>query len=180
MPNWSDAFLGTLTSDYAAAGSYSWRVVYLGTLLSNTGKDYVRLTFQSALTEGLAINPVYIGARATAGDTYDFAVAPTQITFNGGSAGFAIGTNAQATSDVINYSIPTGTSGVIISFYAPDVNNNGFRRGTIGDAYYKAGLDVTTQNATGYGALAAYNLSLLKMEAGVDAGGFMPILVVAD
>ena len=183
MPNWSDAYLGTINTDYNTAGTATWRLVIYGTSLSNTGQTYTRLTFKSATNEGLILNPVYIGARATAGDDYDFAVPPTQVTFNGGSAGFNIGTNAAATSDAISYAVPAGTAGVVVSFTAGIGTANGFLRGTtnIGTCYYILSSDAATQNAGVYAVLGVYNLSLFKIESGIDAaGGFMPILVVAD
>ena len=182
MATWSNAYLGTIDTDYINSGTATWRVIIYGTSLSNTGQTYVRLTFKSSTTEPLLLNPVYIGERATSGDDYDFAVAPTQITFNSGAGSFNIGTNAAATSDAINYAIPAGTAGIVISFTAPLATANGFLRGNtnVGTAYYKTATDASTQNATGYSALGVYNLSLFKIEAGVDVSAFMPMVIFAD
>jgi hypothetical protein len=181
MATWSNAYLGTLTADStAAANNTTIRIAIPSAGLSNTGQNYVRVTFRSALTEGLELNPVYIGQRATAGDDYDFAAAPTQLTFSGGSAGFSIGTNATIVSDVALFSIPAGQP-LIISFYENNTSLNGFRTGATnaGSSYFKAGNDCTTVNATGYSGLGVINYSVQLIEAGYDSA-FMPMVIFAD
>lgn len=152
------AFTQTITgASPVAAGASGMNVrnVIEGSLLTRTGSK-VKLTFKSATsgTQSFIIDKCYIGKQASSGDAYDFASAPTQVTFNGGSAGFTIANGGNTlTSDEIVFDFDG--SDIIVSFHTVGTTGEGFSVKTAASAamqaYYKnAADDSATVNATGY------------------------------
>lgn len=115
----------------------------------------------------------YIGEAAAAGDAYDFASAPTQLTFSGGSAGFTITGSQTIDCDEVNFTLDR-TKNYVISFVSPSSATDDFGMAGPGTAnwslYYKSGDDATTVNATGYTDYSATR----------DVGGITQIAVITS
>jgi 6-phosphogluconolactonase (cycloisomerase 2 family) len=172
----STAFSETLSTTAGVAfNGHTIRQAIDDSVLTRGGSR-IRITFQAAAVGTFAITKCYIGKRSFSGDVYDFNSAPTQVTFNGGSAGFSISTGATITSDEIafnleqngNYLIAYRISGTNDDMAAAD----DALAGTLYAPYYKAGDDVTTINASGYTSLAATkdNLGIQKIEVVEELG----------
>jgi WD40 repeat protein len=138
--------------------------------------DRVKVTFQTLAAQTLTVTRATIGKAASSGDAYDFASAPTQITFNGGNAGFTLGASSTKTSDEIVFDFDG--SDIIIAFH---VTNTGDEMAASNDSeaslapYYKQGAqDTSTVNATGYTSLASTRdvaaISKIQVLAEEDGG----------
>jgi len=137
-----------------------------------TGHTYARVTFRAG-SASLGITNAYIGTAASTGDVYDFASAPTQLTFNGGSSGFSIATGETQVSDPVAFSV-SSTSDVIVSFYA--AANGSYRRATNQTnygMYYKNASDAATVDASSYGEDGenVYGVELVETSEEVFRGG---------
>lgn len=113
MPTFTTAFSQVLTSNQPGWMNYTLRQRLGSALFAATG-DTVRITFRSSDLGGLSITRAFIGTKGVG--TYDFASAPTPITFDGGSVTKVVG----ATTDVVTDEIPfvvDGINDVIISIY---------------------------------------------------------------
>jgi hypothetical protein len=124
-------------------GYVDWNGFEFRQAIENTaGKDgtRVRVKFTSGSVQGLTVDHASIGIYASGGhggfgDPPNMVATPTQLTFNGGSPGFTIGTNTTITSDwislsflssdrfVVDWQIPSsaaGNAGFSVAFNAPD------------------------------------------------------------
>jgi|GEM_PF-484003 len=167
------AFTQTITGASpvaAGANGLNVRNVIDGSLLTRTGNK-VKLTFKSATSgsQNFIIDKCYIGKQASSGDAYDFASAPTQVTFNGGSAGFTISNGGNTlTSDEIVFDFDG--SDIIVSFHTVSNTGEGFSVKTAASsamqAYYKSASDDSgTVNASGYSDMSRDLAGLTKIEA---------------
>lgn len=148
------AILAPVNTNSVGWANYTIRQRVISTAFAKGGFSKLRLAYRASGTEGLTVDKVYIGVES--GTPYEFSTTPTAVTFNGGSAGFAIATNASAVSDEILLAVPDG-SNVVITLFVPASagSTDGFRAGveTInGDYIYKAGDDATTLTPVGYSA----------------------------
>jgi len=173
------AFTQTITgASPVAAGASGMNVrnVIDSSLFTRTG-DKVKLTFKSATSgsQNFIIDKCYIGKAASSGDAYDFASAPTQVTFNGGSSGFTItnGGNTLASDEIV---FDFDGSDIIVSFHTVSNTGEGFSVKTAASsamqAYYKnAADDSGTVNATGYTDMSRDLAGLTKIEVLDTADG---------
>jgi hypothetical protein len=173
--NWLDMDGSGATSSYNGASTGSWvtasnwasndgaagssfqthtvRMIINGSALTRSGSK-VRITMETTSATSVTLQKCYIGQQASSGDTYDFASAPTQITWDGGSSGFTGDINAGKVSDEITFAIDE-TLNYIIAFRFTSVAGTNLVSETSTSnqtqVYYKAAVDdVTTVNATGY------------------------------
>jgi hypothetical protein len=147
---WSVSFDETLDSDSSGFGDYTIRQVVLASDIAISGSA-VRLRIVAPATGGMVIGSCYIGHKAAGGDVWDFESTPTQVTFNGGSAGLTLAAGAASVfSDEIAFALDE-TKDLIVSFYFSSTTT--IRRSTVGTTasyYYKATSDAATVNASGY------------------------------
>ena len=175
MTTWTTAASATGDADVDAQSGFTHRVLIASAALSGTGQQYVRVTFEASSAQALTVGNAYIGTAADAGDAYDFAAAPTTLTFSG-AAGFAINAGASIVSDKIAYSITAGKN-LIVSFYVSgDATHDSLRY----DAsianwtdYYKEASDAATVDATGYSTVATRAYGVMKVEAGRNSAFVM-------
>lgn len=170
-----DAFNQTPDAFTGLGNGYTMRTVFLSGLLSNTGKKYVRVTFYAQnVTLGLTIDGAYIGLQG-AGDAYDFLSTPTQLTFDGGSAGFAIAAGASKVSDGVVFTIPASTNIVITSHTSANSGIGGKSGLASGNRlYFKSGVsEAATVDVTGYTASTDGTVwAIGRIEVADEAGGF--------
>lgn len=173
-----DSTAALTTTSGVALNGHTVRQVIQNLFFTRDGSR-IRLTFKAAAAGTFAITKCYIGVQASSGDVYDFANAPTQVTFSGGSAGFSISTGATIVSDELAFEIDTSVApGVVIAYQISGTDDDmAAATASFGGAnyapYYKAGDDVTTVNASGYTSLSASrdNLGVLKIEVSDAATG---------
>lgn len=168
----------------AGASGLTLRQTIDGDTLTREG-DRVKVSFK-AYTGTFQVDKAYIGKRASSGDLYDFASAPVQLTFNGGSAGFTISSSATITSDIATFEFDSDDD-IIIAFHIANSTNDSFASHNAASptvnlrGYYKQGADDTaTVNATGYTALTGHNLNAVyKVEVAnsTENGGAGLLLV---
>jgi hypothetical protein len=142
---------------------YTMRQIINSAALSNTGKVQTRITFKASTTSALAISKAFIGMAAAAGDAYDFAATPTQLTFNGlTTASCAAGETI--ISDWVSFSVEAAKN-LIISIYHSGVSGYKYEATESNwHNYYKNGDDAATVNAVGYadGGASAFGVSLVE------------------
>lgn len=109
-----------------------------------------------ALTAGstnFQIGAAYIGHQAGSGDEYDFAATPVQLTWSA-SGSTTIPTGTTVYSDWVPF-VWDKTSSIIVSVYiSGNASNDDFGSKITNGlyrAFFKAGNDASTVNATGYG-----------------------------
>jgi 6-phosphogluconolactonase (cycloisomerase 2 family) len=135
----------------AAFNGYTVRQVVDSGQLTRSGSK-VKISFKGTTTDGNSISSCYIGLKASSGDAYDFASAPTQVTFNGGSAGFSVTSTTAVTSDEISFEIDE-TKSYVIAFRVTSGFNNWAATVNAGSNQVwakSASNDASTVNATGY------------------------------
>jgi 6-phosphogluconolactonase (cycloisomerase 2 family) len=136
----------------------------------------VIVRFQGPSSGNMVVSACYIGEQAAAGDAYDFASAPTQVTFNGGSSGFTVGNTTQD-SDQITFTLDE-TKNYVVSFH---VSSGNVAAASAGSStwvpYSKAGNDASTVNATGYtlqsgsfSSISVSRITVLNEEEGAGTG----------
>ena len=170
---YSDAFNQAADSFSAIANNFTMRTVFLSGVLSGTGKKYVRVTFQAQnATNGLTIDGAYIQTQG-AGDAYDFSATPVQITFDSGSAGFAIGIGESKVSDGVVFTIPASTN-IVISCHTSASSGVG-GKASVGAGnlmYYKNASEAATVDATGYsGSTDGTVWPITRIEVADEAAG---------
>jgi hypothetical protein len=132
----------------------------------------VRLTFKSGGSGGsgsFVIDKCYIGLQASSGDNWDFASAPTQVTFNSGNAGFTLGASSTIVSDEVTFGVDTDDT-LVISFHITSTNYAMAMQAASESslfAYYKLGTDdAITLNPSGYTSHASadvFGISLVEV-----------------
>jgi hypothetical protein len=153
----------------AGSSGATVRNVIESTALTRTG-DRVRLSFLSDTSGTFQIDACYIGKKASSGDAYDFASAPTQVTFNNGSAGFDVAANVTTVSDEIVFDFDG--SDIIVAFHMPNATDDSYRTLTAGSANYQAYFknnvsEAATVNVTGYTDMGR-DLAALKLIEVID------------
>lgn len=146
-------FSTTPASDAGGWNNFTLRTVYAAASLTPSGAPtQLRLNIQGGSFEGVIITEAYVGAKAAAGDAYDFATTPIQLTWSG-SAGTSIMSSATVTSDWVNFAY-NGTSGIVVALYMNGgaAQDEFAYRAAVGnvDAYFVAGNDAATVNTSGY------------------------------
>lgn len=130
------------------------RQVISGSHLTRSGSK-VRITVDSTSSTGVTLQKMYIGRQASSGDAWDYASAPTQVTWDGGNSGFTLqNISSGKTSDEITFEVDE-TLNYIISFRLTSVAGTNISSettvGTGTQTYFKATVDeVATVNVTGY------------------------------
>jgi len=148
-------------------GSSSWngetmrQRIDTSVITNPDGLASVRVKLQSSSGTSADINKAYIGIAATAGDAFDFASTPVQITF-GGNNSVTIPANSEVISDEITISIPAGSS-LIVSAYMPTASGLKAKSALAGwQGYYKAGDDAATVDTSGYSTgQAVYGVAVI-------------------
>jgi len=172
---WATAASTTGDADTAAA-NYTIRQIITSGALSNTGKHFVRVSFEASSADVFAITKAYIGLAADSGDAYDFAATPTQLLFSG-AATFEIAAGQTKVSDAAGFYSVAGKN-IIVSFHiANDAAKDNVRvdSSIAGWSWYSIlGDDAATVNTTGYGAENANKaFGVMKVETGSLIGGVM-------
>jgi hypothetical protein len=157
----------------AGATGYTFRVEILAGALTRTG-DKVKLTFKAHTAPAtFGVDKVYIGKKAASGSAYDFASAPTAVTFSG-NPGFVITDDGTITSDEIVFDMDG--SAIIVSFHIingsndePDAKSDTSANLT---TYQKSGDDAATVNATGYALSSRDSVGLTRIQVlDIEDGG---------
>ena len=131
-----------------------------------------RVTFHAGTTAGenLTITDAYIGHKG-AGDAYDFAATPVQITFDGGNAGVTITTDTTKVSDAVNFAWDKTSDIVISTFYntsGADACKNLTGLSNV-NQYTKVANDAATVDATGYSGPTAGRIEAITK---IETDGF--------
>jgi hypothetical protein len=155
----------TLTTQGASFNNFTIRQVIAASAISASGSQVV-VAFQGDGAGTFTCSKAYIGEQAAAGDSYDFAAAPTQLTF-GGNAGFTITGGNIIASDPLTFTLDE-TKSYVIAWLCPSSSTDDFgRQVTLSgwSGFFKSGDDVTTVNATGYttsdNVMGVYSLSVV-------------------
>lgn len=162
------AFDPTISASWgiaAAVAGATVRQIVLGGALTRTG-DRVKITFKAG-GGSFGADKVYIGKQASSGDVYDFASAPTQVTFSSGSASFSLAAAATITSDEITFDFDG--SAIVVAFHITSNTVDQPASNAASSAnltpYYKLGADdSSTVNATGYTLVAKDVVGVDKIE----------------
>lgn len=170
-PSFVTSFDGSSGFDADTVGwtGFNVRQLISDSLLSNkTGKTFLRVTVRAASAEALAISSMYVGHGKASSDFFDFASAPTQVTF-ASSASTTISAGSTETSDAIAFAYD-GTSDILFSFYISGASSDGMRRDTsITNCwyYYKSGSnESSTADVTGYTEVASSLVVINTIELG--------------
>lgn len=140
-----------LDTDYSGLQNATMRVVFT-TPFSTSGNSF-KITFEAKSSgDNFSTTACYIGEQG-AGDAYDFASSPTQITFSG-AGGFDIAAGNTIESDKISFSIDS-TKNYVVAYHVANNASKDDVRGKSGlgdvDSYSKTGGDdTTTVDASGY------------------------------
>lgn len=132
----------------------------------------VRLTLVCAGATGTGLDSLYIGQQAAAGNAWDFASTPTQITVNG-STSITVPPTGTIQTDWITFNFDK-TKNHIISFNFTNVTNNNTSLSGLGanyNAYFKASADeAAALTPSGYTAASgALNLvSAIDVQTGIN------------
>lgn len=106
--DWVDSSTwGAFTTASTGYASSTIRQVVPASALTQSG-THMRVQLSCIILGGAVIDKCYIGEKAASGDAYDMKAsspAPTQITFNSGSAGVTLANNSQVYSDAIAFAI---------------------------------------------------------------------------
>lgn len=113
---WRTAFdMGTAGGNNPSWNGYTDRIVIDKSLLAGAVASKVRLTMLGAHGSTTTTAKVYIGLRAAAGDSYDFAGAPTAVLFSGG-AGYSAASDTRVLSDEVTF-VVDGTTDLVVTTY---------------------------------------------------------------
>ncbi len=152
---WVTVFSQTLNSNaYATYGQYTFRQIITAALWSPpVAGTKIRIICEAATSSAWTLVEAFIGEQAAAGDAYDFAGAPTRITFTGGSNGFALAASGTITSDEIPFAFDPGKNYVIAFDHSNTVSLGSPRALVVlpgATNYLKVADDAQSVNATGY------------------------------
>lgn len=148
----------------AGWNGYTLRMRINAAGLANGGGSKVRVTLQAGSSAGFTIDGCYIGAGASTGDVEDFETTPTQLTFNGGSAGVTVTTGNSIVSDEIAYSVDI-TKRLIVSMHFSATSAVGIGTDINWRSHIKSGVsEAATVDVTGY-SLGSSTYCLSKVES---------------
>lgn len=146
-------------------GGMTVRETVLAAGLVDKSASQIRITLRASNTSALNVTKAFVGRKGT--NPGDFASTPTQIFFNGGSAGFTLSAgsgNIQA-SDWAPFAY-TGTQDLVFMIYHSTtsgyVTNNADANSS---AIWKAGDDTASLTVSGYSAVPVVNSVVLLIEA---------------
>jgi len=145
---------------------YTLRQIFYSAGISNTGGTKIRVTINAGHNEGVYIAKCYIGKAAASGHEYDFAAAPTQVTWDSGNAYISISANDSEVSDEITFELESGEDYIIAMYF--NSSNDSLEANVVDSnfsAYYKSGDDVATVDASGYNAASSDNVGCIKIES---------------
>lgn len=165
---WDVAASWTPASGSTGWAGYTMRMVVDASILPAASK--LRLTLQSfAGAGGFTVKNMYVGIKAAAGDAYDFAATPLQVTFNSGSAGVTVANGDNIVSDPVNLAVSDAQS-IVISVAFVDagtalssVATRPTQAGWAG--FYKLADDAATVDATGYTTGSIYLVTSVERVA---------------
>ena len=165
--NWLPVTLQTLTINDNAWTNFTLRQPIAAAFGGLTAGNYIRVGFSSSTIEGLSVGKAYVGILS---GSNGFASAPTALTFNTGSAGFALAANQSIMSDTVPF-VLAGGQGICISVFFPSGHSGDDaprRRNTPspspGTSVFKAGDDAITQSPSGYSNVAGNAFFLEDLE----------------
>lgn len=168
-PVWADTYVAPAFNDSSAAwNGYNVRVRFEAAQLSVSGGS-VRLTLSAGTGEGTAIDSMYIGHAAAAGDVYDFDGTQVQALVSG-SGSFTVPVSSSVVTDTITYAFDESKP-FIVAFHMNSAANDTLRGATVATGvgvYYKsAAAEASVANVTGYTTLSTSSVRLVsKIEAG--------------
>lgn len=152
--SWSAASLAALASDSNSWGNYTMRQRIAASVIPKNGTK-VRFSLRSSSTIALTLTKAAICQKAAG--TFDCTTTPTPVTFDGGNAGFTVGTSTTKMSDDITFTMSTANDYVFIWFVANGEPNNSYTATVFsaGSGIYDLGWkgggdDVASTTATGY------------------------------
>lgn len=111
------------------------------------------------------VSRVFFGTKAGAGDAYDFASAPSEVLFSGGS-GKSMSTQSVAVSDDLTYSVDASTQYIIAMHIASGASVPNAGKPTSATVYKKSAADETaTADVSGYSTDANAGPPIFWIEA---------------
>ena len=111
----------------------------------------VRVKIKASASEGIEVNPIYIGQQASSGDAWDFNGA-TKVQITNGGPSISASTGATQWSDWVPFTWDK-TSKLVVSYYVPNNTATDMVAKAANanvNSWYKYGNDAATDNATGY------------------------------
>lgn len=112
---WQNMFDGgSFGSNSNGWNGFTWRQRIPAASLTDISGTLVRLGLQAGTTENLTITKAYIGLES--GGNFQYASAPTQLTWDGGSASTTITAGHVKLTDAVSLALD-GTATVVISLY---------------------------------------------------------------
>lgn len=116
---------GLTTANSGGWNGFTWRIRMPAASLTDVSGSSVRIGLQAASNEPLTITKAYIGLES--GGNFQYATAPTQLTWDGGSASTTITTNHLKMTDAASLALD-GTATVVVSLYMNGgTSSDGFR-----------------------------------------------------
>lgn len=173
--------IGPYTMSHSFNGDANLRFVLPQTDFS-ADRTRVRVKIQAGTTSALVVTGCFFGQQATTGDAYDFAAAPTRLTFSGGSNGVSIPTGTSVWSDWVDFALDQ-TKGHILSVGASGGSWSA-ASGTGHQTYFSLGASASagTVNVTGYSSDSFGNVHFESLEAdsGAATGVYQAALDLAS
>jgi len=118
------AYSETLDSNQGGYSAFNVRNIIGNAVLLKSG-DEIRATIEAGSTEGLNLDSVYIGHKATSGNLYDFDGNQVELLFSG-TSGVSISTGSESTSDYATFSYDN-TKDIVVSIGVSTGTNDTFR-----------------------------------------------------
>lgn len=126
---------------------------------SSSTAAHTRITWKAGTSAGIKIDNAYVGVQGGA-NAYSFSTGstPTQVTFNGGSAGTSCAANGTIISDTISFNWVRGNSNCVATGYNSGVStslltDSGANAGV--NSYFLNASDAATVGKSGYTSGAA-------------------------
>lgn len=137
----------TLDADLSGYNTYAIRQVVPAAAISTSGTS-IKITLQSASSEGLTFTTCRIQEKASSGNAWDFASAGVTVLFSGVDGG-SVPTNSTLTSDATTFALDE-TKDYVISYYISAVADSMRKKTTQSGwtAYFKIGTSADASGTT--------------------------------
>lgn len=162
----------TLDSNETNWDGFTIRQIIPASSLALSG-GAVRLTIEAAEGAGTDIQALYVGQAASSGDAYDFDDDPVQVTV-GGNGKWIVPAGETLICDPVLFALDEAENLIVSAVIGNDPNSVLRYKARSGfDAYYKAGSDASTVDATGYSSSGTTNRQYLvtQIEVTLAADG---------
>jgi hypothetical protein len=158
---WTQVTPGGFDNNTNGWTGYTLRQSIPASVLTDMAGTEMRFLFGAHSGEAVTINKARIGLES--GGSSQYAVAPTPITFNGGSASVVIPVGGRVMSDPVTLAY-TGTANLAMALFLNGGSSSDWIATSTGsglsaNSYFKSGDDVDTVGAlSGYGSLGTHSL----------------------